>query len=64
MKTIDEREAKKKRIKTEKNNGGGPTEEDRSYSKRVRAKSFCCTFKLGFLQFSVKKATFYDKSIF
>ena len=32
------------------------TRRDRSYSEMVRAKSFCCTFKLGFLQ-SICKAS-------
>ena len=39
---------KGKKTKTEKN------KEDRSYSKRVRAKWFCCVFKLGFLQLICK----------
>ena len=47
-KTIDEREmqktTKEKQTKTERN------KENRSYSERVRAKLFCCAFKLGFLQ--------------
>ena len=32
------------------------TRRDRSYSEMVRAKSFCCTFKLGVLQ-SICKAS-------
>ena len=47
MKTIDEREkqeAKEKQTKTERSKGS------RSYSESVRAKWFCCAFKLGFLQ--------------
>ena len=48
MKTIDEREmqktTKEKQTKTERSKG------NRSYSEKVRAKWFCCTFKLGFLQ--------------
>ena len=51
-KTIDEREtqktAKEKQTKTEKSTG------NRSYSERVRAKWFCCAFKLGFLQLICK----------
>ena len=47
MKTIDEREmqktTKEKQTKTERSKG------NRSYSERVRAKWFCCAFKLGFL---------------
>ena len=52
MKTIDQREiqnkSKEKQTKTEKSKG------NRSYNKRVRAKRFCCTFKLGFLQLICK----------
>ena len=51
MKIIDERETqkkKKKKSKTEKNTGDG------SYSESVRAKLFCCAFKLGFLQLICK----------
>ena len=47
MKTVDEREmqktAKEKQTKAERSKG------DRSYSKGVRAKWFCCAFNLGFL---------------
>ena len=46
MKTIDEREMqnnKRKQTKAERSKG------NRSYSERVRAKRFCCGFKLGFL---------------
>ena len=46
MKTIDERElqktTKEKQTKTESSKW------NRSYSERVRAKWFCCAFKLGF----------------
>ena len=45
MKIIDERETPKKRQKRTRGGGRG----DRSYSERVRAKWFCCAFKLGFL---------------
>ena len=41
---------RKKKTKTEKNKG------DKSYSERVRAKWFCCAFKLGFLQL-IRKAS-------
>ena len=44
MKTIDEREmqktTKEKQTKTER------SKENRSYSERVRAKWFCCAFKV------------------
>ena len=39
---------KEKQTKAEKSKGG------RSYSARVRAKLFCCAFKLGFLQLICK----------
>ena len=49
MKRIDEREMQKtkkeKQTKTERSKG------NRSYSEKVRAKWFCCAFKLGFLKF-------------
>ena len=52
MKTIDEREmqktTKQKQTKDERNKG------NRSYSERVRAKWFCCAFKLRFLQLICK----------
>ena len=38
----------KKKTKTAKNKGDG------SHSERVRAKWFCCAFKLGFLQLICK----------
>ena len=59
MKTINEREIQKttneKQPKTERSTG------DRSYSKRVRAKWFCCAVKLGFLQL-ISKASLIFKS--
>ena len=39
---------KPKQTKTEKNKGNG------SYSERMKAKWFCCAFKLGFLQLICK----------
>ena len=52
MKIIDKRElqktTKEKQTKTERSNG------NRSYRERVRAKSFCCAFKLGFFQLICK----------
>ena len=52
MKTIDAKKlyktTKEKQTKTERDNG------NRSYSERVRVKSFCCTFKFGFLQLICK----------
>ena len=46
MKIIDKRETQKKKKKRERKGQRG----DASYKKRVRAKGFCCAFKLGFLQ--------------
>ena len=46
MKIIDKK--KHKKTKTEKNKG------DKTCSERVRAKLFCCAFKLGFLQLICK----------
>ena len=54
MKTVDKREMQKttqeKQTKTDRSKG------NRSYSERVRAKWFCCAFKLRFLQL-ISKAT-------
>ena len=56
MKIIDEMETLKnnhnntKTNKVGKQQGGGV----RNYSERVRAKSFCCPFKLDFLQLMCK----------
>ena len=46
---------KRKKTKTEKNKGDG------RHRKRVRAKWFCCAFKLGFLQL-ISKAFLIFKS--
>ena len=58
MKITDEREMQKQtknQTKTENNKG------DRSYGEWVRAKWFCCTFKLDFLQL-ICTASFIFKS--
>ena len=61
MKTINEREmqktTKEKQIKTERSKG------NRSYSERVRAKWFCCAFKLGFLQLICKALLIFKSSL-
>ena len=59
MKIIDKREtqANKNKTKTEKNKG------DKTYSERVRAKWFCCAFKLGFLQFICKASLFFKYNL-
>ena len=61
MKTIDERTMLKttneKQTKTEKSKA------HRSYSERLRAKWFCCTFKLGFLQLICKAFLVFKSNI-
>ena len=61
MKTIDEREmqntTKEKQTKTER------SKRSRSYSERVRAKSFCCAFKLGFLHFICKASVIFQSNL-
>ena len=61
METIDEREMQKttkgKQTKAERSNG------KRSYSERVRAKWFCCTFKLGFLQLICKASLIFKSNL-
>ena len=62
MKTTDEREMQKtkekeKETKTEKSKG------NRSYIERVRAKWFCCAFKLGFLQLICKSSLIFKSNL-
>ena len=61
MKTTDERKLRKtrkeKQTKTEKSKG------NRSYSEGVRAKSFCCAFKLGFLQLICKASLIFKSNL-
>ena len=58
MKIIDERETHaEKKAKTEKN------KRDKSYSERVRAKWFCCAFKLGFLQLICKASLIFESNL-
>ena len=61
MKAIDERELQKatKEIhtKTERNKG------NRSYRERVRAKWFCCAFKLSFLQLICKASLIFKLNL-
>ena len=56
MKIIDERETKKKQ-KQKRTRG------DRSYNERVRAKWFCCVFKLGFLQLICKASLIFKSNL-
>ena len=59
MKVIDERETQKTTTttKTEKNKGG------KSYSERVRAKWFCCAFKLDFVQLTCKASLIFKSNL-
>ena len=61
MKTIDEREmqktTKEKQTKAERSNG------NRSYSERVRAKWFCCAFKLNVLQLICRAALIFKSNL-
>ena len=61
MKTTVEREmqktTKRKQTKTEWCKG------NRSYSERVKAKWFCCAFKLGFLQLIYKASLIFKSNI-
>ena len=60
-KTIDQREmqktTKEKQRKTERSKG------NRNYSERVRAKWFCCAFKLGFLQSVCKASLIFNSNL-
>ena len=61
MKAIDEREmkrtSKEEQTKTKRNKG------NRSYSQRVRAKWFCCAFKLGFSQLICKASLVFKSNL-
>ena len=61
MKTIDEREmqktTKEKQTKAKRSKG------NRSYSEKVRAKWFCCAFKLGFLQLICKASLIFKSNL-
>ena len=61
MKTIDEREmqkaTKEKQTKTERSKG------NRSCSERVRAKWFCCAFKLGLIQLICKASLIFKLNL-
>ena len=61
METIDEREmqttTKEKQAKAERSKG------NRSYSETMRAKWFCCIFKLGFLQLICKATLIFNSNL-
>ena len=54
-----EKQIQKKKKKTEKNKGIG----GRSYRESVRAKLFCCAFKLGFLQLICKASLIFKLNL-
>ena len=58
MKITDEGERQKKKTKTERHKKKGA-----SYSEKVRAKWFCCVFKLGFLQLICKASLIYKSNL-
>ena len=59
MKRIDEKkETKNNKRKTNKDR---KEKGNRSYSERVRAKRFCCAFKLGFLQLICKASLIFNR---
>ena len=61
MKIIDEKERKKiknKKIKDRKKQKSGA-----SYSESVRAKWFCCAFKLGFVQLICKVSLIFKSNL-
>ena len=61
MKRIDEKkETKNNKRKTNKDR---KEKGNRSYSERVRAKRFCCAFKLGFLQLICKASLIFKSNL-
>ena len=56
---------KKNKKQRQKNKGGGGAAggRGRNYSERVRAKWFCCTFKLGFFQLICKVSLVFKSSL-
>ena len=61
MKTKDEREMQK--TKKEKQRKAERSKGNRSYSEVVRAKWFCCAFKLGFLQLICKASLIFKSNL-
>ena len=59
MKERRKKENRKKQTKAEKNKRGGGW----SYSGKVRAKWFCCAFKLGFLQLLCKTSLIFKSNV-
>ena len=56
MKIIDERERKKNKDRKTQRSGA-------SYSESVRAKWFCCAFKLGFVQLICKASLIFKLNL-
>ena len=61
MKTIDEKEMQK--TTKEKQTKSERSTRNRSYSERVRAKLFCCAFKLGFLQLIYNSSSIFKSNL-
>ena len=57
MKEKCKKTAKEKQKKTERSKG------NRSHSERVRARWFCCAFKLGFLQLICKASLIFKSNL-
>ena len=57
MKEKCKKQQQKKQTKTERSKG------NRSYGERVRAKWFCCAFKLGFLQLICKASLIFKLNL-
>ena len=70
MKIVDEIETQKQNKRAKKNNNNNQKIKQRqkrarrgkSYSERVRAKLFCCGFKLGFLQLIYKTSLIFKSN--
>ena len=62
MKIIDERKMQKNNKKHTHTHTQRQKRGDRSYSERVRTKSFCCAFKLGFLQLIYKASLIFNSN--
>ena len=56
MRIIVGREARKNKNRKEQG-------DDASYSERVRAKWFCCTFKVGFIQLICRSSLIFKSSL-
>ena len=64
MKTIGERDTRKKRQKKKTNKQRQKrARRDRSYSERMRAELFCCAFKLGFPQLICKASLIFIRRL-